>query len=330
VKTAPPLTPRVKYQGIMEPNESAKDKLSDAEQSLFDMLPGPPTSAEVRSTNIWIIEWLPPNEQHTGRLLHEWMQEHRRGWSVCKPCACKRDVLFSIERATNLAEKSGMIPVLHLESHGNQMCLGLPGGVEVLSWDELTEPLQRLNLATRCNLVLVVAACIGFAGIKAFRRGPRAPAVALIGPSAPIMSANLFSWTKEFYKLWMAGNPNFSEIAGNASRKAGAVSFAWEPFAVLAYDALAKQVIISMRPDEQRKQVNRFRQRMAEENRFSAGEIENRLLLLTPSLQVSVIQRLWDEMFMIDLYPENKERFGVNWSREFEMVLDSKRLNRVT
>jgi hypothetical protein len=123
---------------------------------------------------------------------------------------------------------------------------------------------------------------------------------------------------------WLAGNPNFSDIAADATRKAGEVSFAWEPFAVLAYDALAKQVIISMRPEEKRKQANRFRQRLAEENRFSTGEIERRLSRITLSLQVNGIQRLWDEMFMIDLYPENREKFGVNWSKEFEMVLDSK------
>jgi len=319
-----PLHFNVKYQDIMELSELATNDLTDAEQALFDSLPGPPVSAVIRSTNIWIIEWLPSDEQRTGRLLHEWMQEHRRGWSVYSTCACKKEVLSSIDRATNLAKKSGMIPVLHLEAHGNEMCLGLldgNGGVEVLTWDELTEPLQRLNLATRCNLVLVVAACIGFAGIKALVRGPRAPAIALVGPNAPIMSGSLLSGTKEFYKRWMDGNPNFAEIAASASRESGTVSFAWEPFAVLAYDALAKQVVISMRKDQQRMQVRRIHQRMVEQNRWSAAEIEHRLSLLTPSLQANLTQRLWDEMFMIDLYPENRERFGVNWAREIEMVL---------
>ena len=67
---------RVKYQDIMEPSELAINDLTAAEQSLFDSLPGPPVSAVIRSTNIWIIEWLPSDEQRTGRLLHEWMQEH--------------------------------------------------------------------------------------------------------------------------------------------------------------------------------------------------------------------------------------------------------------
>lgn len=325
-KSGYPYNIYVKYKDSMEASELADKDLTNDEQSLFEILPGPPIKAVVRSTNIWIIEWLPQNEQRTGRLLHEWMQEHRPGWSLYSACEHKKEVLSSIEHATKKAEKYGMIPVLHLETHGNEMCLGLPddnGNVEELTWDELIEPLQRLNLATRCSIVVVVAACIGFAGIKALVRGPRAPAVALIGPSAPIMSNDLFSWTKEFYKLWMAGNPNFSAIAAAATRKAGEVAFAWEPFAVLAYDALAKQVIISMRQEEKRKQLNRLRQRMAEENRYSVGEIEKRLSRITPSLQVNVIQRLWDEMFMIDLYPENREKFGVNWSREYEMVLGS-------
>lgn len=314
-------------------SEVTTSELTDDEQTLFDSFPGPPISAVIRSTKIWIIEWLPSDEQRTGRLLHEWMQEHRPGWSEYSVCTCKKEVLDSIERATNLARRSGMIPVLHLEAHGNEICLGLPdrnGNVEVLTWDELTEPLQRLNLATRCNLIVVVAACIGFSGIKALVRGPRAPAIALAGPNAEIMSDSLLSGTIEFYKQIVNGNPNFSKMADSASRAAGTASFAWEPFAVLAYDALAEQVIISMRPNEQQMQVQRIRQRMVEENRWSAAEIEQRLSLLGPSLQANIIQKMWDEMFMIDLYPENRERFGVNWSKEIEMVKDSICHNRGT
>jgi hypothetical protein len=39
------------------------------EQKLFDSLPGPPTQADIKLTNIWIIEWLPKDDDHTGRLF---------------------------------------------------------------------------------------------------------------------------------------------------------------------------------------------------------------------------------------------------------------------
>jgi len=314
-------------------NEVTTSELTDDEQALFDRFPGPPISAVIRSTRIWIIEWLPSDEQRTGRLLHEWMQENRPGWSEYTVCKCKKEVLDSIERATKLAKTSGMIPVLHLEAHGNEIGLGLPdrnGNVEILTWDELTEHLQMLNLATRCNLIVVVAACIGFSGIKALVRGPRAPAIALAGPNAEIMSDSLLSGIVEFYKQIVNGKPNFSKMADSASRAAGTTFFDWEPYAVLAYDALAKQVLISMRPNEQQMQIHLIRKRMIEENRWPASEIEHRLSLLGPSLQANILQKTWDELFMIDLYPENRERFGVDWSKEIEMVKDYIYHNRDT
>lgn len=301
--------------------------LTDAEQTLFDSLPGVPVKAVIRSTNIWIVEWLPSNEQRTGLLLHEWMEDRRPGWSEYSICENKQEVILSIERATNRAKKSGMIPVLHLEAHGDEIGLGGPngtGGMELLTWDEFTEPLQRLNLMTRCNFVVVVASCIGFAGIKALVRGPRAPAVALVGPDAKIMTSRLLSATKEFYRLWMDENPNLNEIVVSASQQAGSVSFELEPFAVLAYDAMGEQLIVLMRQDQQRLRVDQFRQRMLAENRWSAAEIEHRLSRFSPSLQADVIQRLWDEMFMIDLYPDNQERFGVDWAKIVDMVLCNK------
>ncbi len=270
--------------------------MTDAEQALFDSLPGPPVRAVLKPTNLWIVEWLPSNEQCTGRLLHEWIQERRVGWSVYSKCASKQAVLSSIERATNRSENSRMIPVLHLEAHGDENGLGGPddnGGEESLMWQELTEPLQELNLVTRCNLIVVVASCVGYAGIKLFDKGPRAPAIALIGPDAPIISSRLLSATKEIYRRLMDDeNPNIDEILISASREAGGVSFEPEPFTVFAYETLAELLINLMRKDHKHKQVKQ-----------------------------NLIQEMWDKMFMIDLYPENREKFGVNWAEIVDIIL---------
>ena len=238
-------------------------------------------------------------------------------------CNTKQEVISAIERATTRAQLSGMIPVLHLEAHGGNLGLEGPdgtGGAELLSWDELTKPLQRLNLPTRCNLIVVVAACTGFAGIQALVRGHRAPAVALVGPDAQVMPSSLLSGAKEFYRRWMDENPKLQEVAASASQQAGTIGFEVEPFALLAYEAMVKQLIVSMRPDEYPLRVDRIRQRMLAENRWSAAEIEGQLTLLPQSVPSSDLQRIWDEMFMIDLYPENRERFGVNMTAIVELV----------
>ena len=147
------------------------DDLTDVEREILKSLPGPPATADIRTTNVWIVEWLPPNDRPTGRLLHDWMMERRPGWSAYYSCKNKAQVIHSIERATVRAQQSEMVPVLHLEAHGDEVGLGGPdegGRSELLTWEELTAPLQELNLATRCNLVIFVAACTGFAGIKHF------------------------------------------------------------------------------------------------------------------------------------------------------------------
>jgi hypothetical protein len=297
--------------------------LTSDEQKLFDSLPGPPKQAVIKSTNIWIIEWLPKDDSHTGRLLHEWMERQRPRWSYYCECSHKLEVLSAINRATDLATKHNMIPVLHFESHGNKTGLVGPadkGDMELLTWDELNKPLQMLNLATHCNLVVFVAACIGFAGIKAFTRGPLAPAVALVGPNAQIQTRSLLYGTKEFYRRMMDENPRLEEMAVNASRESGNAFFDWEPFAVLAYDAFAEQIIFSRRESQKSVRIERIRKWMYEENKWSSEEIEHRLSFISPSLEATSTQKIWDTMFMIDKYPENRERFGVNWFEVLEMV----------
>lgn len=305
-----------------------EDDLTDAERQLFESLPGPPATAEIRSTNVWIVEWLPPNERHTGRLLHEWMRDRRPGWSAYYSCRNKAQVIQAIERATARAEHSDMVPVLHLEAHGGDVGLGGPDGTgcsELLTWDELTNPLQQLNLATRCNLVVFVAACTGFAGIQALRRGPRAPAIALVGPDDSVMPRNLLCGAKEFYRRWMDKNPkNLQDIAVSASREAGTVAFELEPFAVLAYEALVEWLITSIRPAERLRRTEQMRQRMLADTVLSALEIEHRLASLPSVASWVALQKMWDEMFMIDLYPRNRERFGVDMRAIADVITESR------
>lgn len=282
--------------------------------------------AKIRTTNVWIIEWLHPQDQMTGKLLHDWLQERRPRWSAYVRCNTKVDVLAAIERATVRAQQSRMIPLLHLEAHGDEVGLGGPdgiGGSQLLTWDELTDPLQRLNLTTACNLVVLVAACTGFAGIKAFHRGPHAPAVALVGPDGPVTEGNLLKGTKEFYRRWFDDDPRLTEVVASASREAGTVEFEMEPFAVFAFEAMAKSLIVSMRPGERSRRAERCRQRMRAMGHFSDAEIEHQILLFPPMPPVPELQLIWDKLFMIDLWPANREQFGIDMASIVETLSGS-------
>lgn len=261
------------------------DELTISERNLFNSLPGPPESAAIFLTNVCIIEWLSSDEPHTGHMLHEWMNKRRQGWSAYYSCKDKKEVIEAIDNVVERVRRDKICPVLHLESHGGEVGLQGPngsGGLELLTWDELTEFLQELNVATGCNLIVVVAACTGFSGIQALQRGPRAPAVALVGPDKEVMPKELLSGAKEFYRRLMDDYPKLSDMAESASNESGTVNFEWEPFAILAYEALVEFLVTSLRLEKQG---------------IPAWED---------------LQKMWDYMFMIDINPENKMRFGID------------------
>lgn len=92
-----------------------RDDLTTAEREFIATLPGPPEVAEIRASNVWIVEWLSADEPHTGRTLHDWMKERREGWSAYFSCQSKEEVIAAIAKAAERAQRSEMRPVLHLE-----------------------------------------------------------------------------------------------------------------------------------------------------------------------------------------------------------------------
>lgn len=300
--------------------------LTDIEQKLFDRLPRPPHDGNTKKpTIIWIVEWLSPDDQPTGRQLHEWIQEHCVIGSKYFVCQSKKEVIATIERATLFASPN-TTPLLHIEAHGDENGLEGPScaeHLETLAWNELTPPLQQLNLQIGCNLVVFVAACTGFAGIKVFFEGPLAPAVALVGPVAPISPIDLLQGSKEFYRRLKDDPPHLNNMVDSASMEAGKIPFEIEPFVVLAFEAFAERLIISNRPEERHAQIDRIRDEMSTKTPYSSAEIEFRITnsLPMPLEKLKEHQQLiWDKMFMIDLFPNNLNRFGINWSTVIDMV----------
>lgn len=290
-----------------------QDELTDAERRFIDALPGPPTCANVRTTKIWIIEWLSSEETHTGLKLHEWMEQRRSGWSIYCSCQTKADVIAAIKRAEDYALTTATVPVLHLECHGGTEGLtpSTAADAECLTWEELTAPIQRLNVATRCNLIVVVAACLGFAAVQAFDRGPRAPAIALVGPDAHVSPGKLLEGAKELYRRWQ-DTRGLIEIVESASREMGEVHFELEPFATLFFEAMVTGLVKGIRPRERQKRMDRLRKRLLLETPLTSEQIESRMAQLPLLPAWSEMQRMWDEMFMIDIWPENNERFGID------------------
>jgi hypothetical protein len=105
-------------------------------------------------------------------------------------------------------------------------------------------------------------------------------------------------------------------------------SFSYEP------DSNFRLLIVSLRPEEQLRRVNRLRQKMLDQkmldqNCCSTAEINEKLKLLPRMHLANERQKMWDEMFMIDRYPENRTRFSINMIAIMDIIVGKDSHQRV-
>lgn len=267
--------------------ETAEElQLTEDEMAVYTALPGPPPAGGARVNQIVIIEWLFDDDRKTGTELHEWLEPRRPGWSKLVTCSSAEDFAQSFAALTEATMTTGTIPLLHIEAHASEEGIEGPDGpgrIAQIPWEIMVVPLRALNEATRCNLAVFVASCVGYAVVKALNEGPRAPAVAIVGPGASVLPGDLLRASKEFYRRFEDAGAELHAMAASSSREAGTVDFFVEPFAVLAYDAMCVVIIKTLRNPQ-----------------FDRAAL------------ASLYQNSWDELFMIDVVEENRRRFGID------------------
>lgn len=264
------------------------------ELELLENMPNLRPQVSLAASNVWIIQWLREADstagreadRQTGAELHQWMEIRRPGWAHLVICRSRAGVIAAIERATFVANRRKLRPILHIETHGCETGIegtDGKGGVEQIEWVELRAGFARLNAVTGFNLLVFMAACTGFAGIGALLEFDQAPALALVGCDGAISERQLLDGAKEFYRRLLANDSTLHEMAAEASREAGDdIWFEPELFPTLARESLIAMIM----------------------ERGRNGCLAQR--------DAPVLQSMWDRLMMIDLAPENRERFGLD------------------
>lgn len=283
-------------------------RLTPIEVRLMKSLPTPPQQGSIRTNRVLILEWLQDaaDEPRTGLELHQILEGLRPGWSKYIRCNTKGEFLRAIAEES---DQDDAPRILHLESHGCNDGLGDGSGREFLTWNELNPKLQALNLACRCNLLVFVAACRGFAGISALTQGPRAPAAVLVGPARAVNTEELALASSAFYRELIDGTARLQSICDSSTDRSG-VLFEPEPMAILAYEAFVETMIDRARPENREERMRIMRQQLAR-NGLNAAHAE-RLMLEFDLNEANLWQRGWNHFFMLDLDPGNATRFGLD------------------
>jgi hypothetical protein len=154
---------------------------------------------------MYIVDSLSPNDRQTGRRLREDVEDLLASRSLTVPVTFRRSpdrkTLFEeLEELRANVECTRRYPILHLECHGTRDGLGLVlCDGSFVAWNELKQPLQQINSASRFNLMLVLGSCNGAYLSQIARMDEMAPFCALLGPNREIFDVGLLQGLRAFY-----------------------------------------------------------------------------------------------------------------------------------
>ncbi|MCA0325860.1 MAG: hypothetical protein LCH89_09695 [Proteobacteria bacterium] len=200
------------------------------------------------------------------------------------------------------AARDAYVPLLHIECHGREEGLEFADG-SGLTWDEMKPAFVALNVATRLNLIAVIAACHGGAIASFVRAEHRAPFWAFLAPKRQISVGDLEAALSAFYQTLLMTRS--SERAMDALRATRAGQEFWQLSAQTIYrlivEAYAERYLTV---EAVQQQAERLRARAA-----AHGAVWSQAQMEAMIRDPGIFEDFRREFFMVDLYPEHAERF---------------------
>lgn len=100
---------------------------------------------------------------------------------------------------------TGWKPILHIEAHADKAGLRLQGGTNapypIIPWPLLVDRLRRINVASRFNLGVFMAACEGIEALRPMSIKKAAPYMFLVGPNVKVSAEVMQTAATNFYDV---------------------------------------------------------------------------------------------------------------------------------
>jgi hypothetical protein len=288
-----------------------------------------------------VIEWLSPSDRKTGFELAIWMRE--RGFDSKRTIefasvSCGKELISALQEIAATTRAGQPWPLIHIEAHGERGDFAsgqLPrgyfgpdgkGGEECLTWAELTPHFVAINEATRCNLQLVSASCWGQAAVFAATDTSRVPFVVCVGFSTKVSEISVLETTKEFYRRLFDGTTQQMDVAVESAARqlAEHEGLEWESVPLLSYEGLEQSIRERCSPEAIRERALNLAMRLVGPGNIpliSSLPYATAVAQLHQG-QAEAARRVWKMRFMIDLFPENAERFDVDIESMVREIMD--------
>jgi hypothetical protein len=263
---------------------------------------------------ILVVDSIRVGDLNTAKLLFEDLQAYASVHSPSPDIRYLRvesgdELIECILRCRRDADEQDIIPLLHIECHGNEDGLELADG-SFVDWEELKTPITQLNIATRLNLMIVVAACTGAALLKITSPSDRAPFWALIGPTKEVTAAELEKAYRALYLTLLSSKSSSKAIeAMDAATDHGSFLRTTSQGLFEKVWAGYKKEHCSSEAIEAR--IKRIQEQIRQQGRPlpTVGALKSQLIGREPK----VFEHYRATFFMYDLVPEHSNRFPVEY-----------------
>lgn len=276
-------------------------------------------------SKIVIIQSLFTDDEFTGTKLHEDLEIinrfHDIGLEIELINVHKSHELFeALHKVEYQTREDGIYPLLHIEIHGNKDRTGLILSCgDCVSWRDLKDPLTKINVACRLNLIVVLAVCYGAHLIQIIQLIDRAPFWAVIAPTEEIKTGFILKSFYAFYRtLIETGNGNDAiKALANASEQNKLTSF----YHFTNAEFYFKETYLLYKnqecaPDRLEHRAKKLYRRLKKEQGSSTKSV-GQLKRLLKIKQEEYFYKYTNKFFMCDLYDENKIRLNLEYN---EMV----------
>lgn len=273
---------------------------------------------------IHILESLKSHERHTGRALFEdlkvWKDQYLPKLSISYLTFDDKSeldsILGSIEDATKTKNE---LPFIHIEAHANEDSLGTASG-ESLLWKDLFDSLQKININTKNNLVVVVAACFGSHLFKITDVLERAPFYAVLGPNQAVSISEIEAGYQVFYQeLFQTKEVNgaiakMNEILKSTGKRYVLINCE-DLFLMASKNYLKEHCSAKARLQRVEDIVSQYQE--LETKVLTIQEVRKKAKEALQTDNLEFLEEHHRTFAMVDLYPENAERFEFDFSSLF-------------
>ncbi len=223
----------------------------------------------------------------------------------------KIELIYVLRKILAECQISDIVPIIHFSFHGYEGGITISPSNSEISWEELKQYLLPINIATRLNLMVNFSSCYGQNIYKVYDPEERAVFLLSIGPKKKINPTKLYQFYLHFYDSLVETREIVTAIESQGElHKEFLIIFDFSYF--LRYLETAKK---SFGVNRLKSIITQKTNKLIKLGHVKKEDKKEIIDIYTTAIKNRMILKLAEtnmHHFMIDLYPENAERFRVD------------------